>query len=335
LISGGQPVGAAASPTDVEEHAPEESEEKPLLLIDSPPEANDEGCEPSNDQPREATEASGQTAVFDEEAAPSEEDQDPAEPVEEVPSGKPGYSHLFGMTQARTVEEAAVRPAASQPEGGFGVPGLTPVAPMPAGPMPAGPMPGFGDPGSSNSGDTDHDGHTKAIARLREPNDGGAEAMSLGEAMPSGIPAARCANGHLNPPHVGKCHSCPAPILDGIAMVERAIPGHLVFPGGRTVNVDRRLLIGRNPVAEEVFTGEPPLLIPLPDDADVSRTHLAVEPSGWTATVVDLGSLNGTMLRQPGREPEQLRAHLPAALVAGAEFVLADVVKVRFVAGVA
>jgi hypothetical protein len=41
------------------------------------------------------------------------------------------------------------------------------------------------------------------------------------------------------------------------------------------------------------------------------------------------------MLRQPGREPEQLRAHLPAALVAGAEFVLADVVKVRFVAGVA
>lgn len=57
-------------------------------------------------------------------------------------------------------------------------------------------------------------------------------------------------------------------------------------PGaGRSVVVDRPLLIGRDPEAGFVL-----------DDREVSRRHIQLTPSGDHVTVEDLGSANGTFV---------------------------------------
>ena len=78
------------------------------------------------------------------------------------------------------------------------------------------------------------------------------------------------------------------------------------------------------------FEGELPRLIRLSEDKHLSRTHCIIQVSGWTASVVDHGSQNGTVLQVPGRPPELLRAGVPTVVLPGSDIVLAEAVTLRF-----
>ncbi|HMT61888.1 MAG TPA: hypothetical protein PKA24_13575, partial [Microthrixaceae bacterium] len=58
--------------------------------------------------------------------------------------------------------------------------------------------------------------------------------------------------------------------------------------------------------------------------------HCVIQVSGWTASVVDRGSQNGTVLHAPGRNPELLRPGVPTVVLPGSEIVLAEAVTLRF-----
>lgn len=246
-----------------------------------------------------------------------------------------GYDDLFSYTRPRTIEQAAVRAEGSAPGGDRpdtpsapdGSPSLPLLGPAPIGAMPA-------DSTNIRVGETsmgDHDGHTRSLASIQaEMGTAGGFGSGAGSGSQRGVAASRCPGGHLNPPHTGVCRVCGSAVLGGTEMVERAEVGVLVFPDGERVVVDRTVLIGRNPGAEVTFEGELPRLVRLADDKHLSRTHCTIRVSGWTATIVDRGSQNGTVIRAPGRQPELLRAGVPTAVLPGTEIVLAEAVTVRF-----
>jgi hypothetical protein len=225
-------------------------------------------------------------------------------------------SHLF-ETRHVGAEAAAVR---DHLEGGVisGVPG-SPSVPV-------------ATPGG------DHDGHTvgpDAMAQLR-----GSDAAVAVPSAPSApidgptVQAVRCALGHLNPPHAEACRSCRTPISDrSVEIVARPALGHLDFASGLVVDVDRPLLMGRKPTAGG-HSGEAPALVVLPDpEGSLSRAHLEVRVEGWEVLVVDLGSLNGTMVELPGQEPVQLHALDPFLITDGTEITLAGTTSCVFRTG--
>lgn len=177
----------------------------------------------------------------------------------------------------------------------------------------------------------DHDGHTRAI----DPSLVEAALGSVGSGADGsdGVPSSPCVNGHPNPPFTVTCRRCLAPVRDVVERVARADGGVLVLPDGERVVIDRTLIIGRNPKAKGLYSGEPPRLVSIPNEPEISRTHITIELSGWTATVTDEGSANGTEIELPGKEVEQLRPHVPMAIVVGTRIVLANDVRLKVEGG--
>jgi pSer/pThr/pTyr-binding forkhead associated (FHA) protein len=64
----------------------------------------------------------------------------------------------------------------------------------------------------------------------------------------------------------------------------------------------------------------------VPDaDKELSRNHLELRLDGWSVTLVDLGSVNGTWVANPGKDPVRVRPHAPHPVVLGATVRLAEV----------
>lgn len=68
------------------------------------------------------------------------------------------------------------------------------------------------------------------------------------------------------------------------------------------------VILGRAPTASKVSSGAVPRLVVIPDNPDLSRTHVRVALEGDTVVVTDLHSRNGTTVRMPGKPPQLLRA---------------------------
>lgn len=103
----------------------------------------------------------------------------------------------------------------------------------------------------------------------------------------------------------------------------------LVISSGETVDVDRVVVLGRSPVARRYAQDEHPLLIAVPSPhQEISSTHVEVRPGSGadhgTAVVTDLGSTNGTVVAQPGLEPEELQPGVSVQLIPGAVIDLGD-----------
>jgi hypothetical protein len=122
-------------------------------------------------------------------------------------------------------------------------------------------------------------------------------------------------------------------VKETVERVARADAGVLVLPDGERIEVDRTIVVGRNPKADGLYTGDPPRLVGLSEQHDVSRTHVVIELSGWTAMVTDQDSMNGTEVQLPGKPPEQLRPHAPMAIVVGTKIVLANEVTLKLEGG--
>lgn len=232
-------------------------------------------------------------------------------PVSAAPADD--YDHLFGATQFRTVEQAAIRADEDEPgaEGGH-------VAEVPSGDA-ATDLPG----GDLIGGlDADHDGHTVSMASLR--------AQLQRSVPPPGssptVHAVHCPSGHLNPTHAGTCRVCGGSIEDQEHMsVPRPVLGTFRFTDGRVVSVTRPLVIGRSPAAEGQISGEPPELIVVASPLkEVSSTHLEVRLEGWQVLLVDRQSTNGTVITAPDRDPQRLRPGDAVPISPGTKVSLAD-----------
>jgi hypothetical protein len=235
---------------------------------------------------------------------------DAALDVAATTGGVDDYDHLFGATQFRTVEQAAVRPSDADVDDGqealiSSLPGGSPVDEAPDG-----------------TGDGDHDGHTVSMASLRAQLQQSAPTPGT---SPS-VHAVHCPAGHLNPTHAGTCRVCGATILDQEHVsVPRPVLGTLQFSDGRVVIVSRPLIIGRSPTTNGRLSGEAPELVVVPSPLkEVSSTHLEVRLEGWQVLVIDRQSTNGTIVTAPGRDPQRLRPGEPVPITPGTRVNLAD-----------
>lgn len=122
--------------------------------------------------------------------------------------------------------------------------------------------------------------------------------------------------------------------------------GRLVLSTGESVEVDRVVLLGRDPearpgldpaVAPGREPGEPRLVrLPSPQH-EISSTHLEVRPGTGvdrgSVVATDLGSTNGTIVVQPGRRPADLQPWAPLPLAPGSVLDLGDGLTVQVATG--
>ncbi|MEO6712746.1 MAG: FHA domain-containing protein [Mycobacteriales bacterium] len=170
----------------------------------------------------------------------------------------------------------------------------------------------------------DHDGYTVTRMTINE--------LRADAAVTPLVQAVSCSLTHLNPPEAFRCRICDE-FLDQQepVLVPRPSLGHLRFSTGQVVELDSRVVVGRSPSAERVSAGELPQLVQVESPAqDISRSHVEVRLDGWRVEVVDLDSVNGTVVALPGRDPERLQPGEPYPLVPNAVIDLAGEVTFRY-----
>lgn len=240
---------------------------------------------------------------------------DPSEqhPAMDLPAEGEYDSLIFGETEFRSVEDAAVRPDAEEPVGG-GAHGVITEVPV-----------------ASSGGDVDHDGFTVSFAELQRIRgsgpvpDQGPVAQSEEGTGPV-VHAVKCPVSHLNPPHADRCRVCGSPIEDQVHLtVPRPVLGRCVFSDGQVVGLVSGLVVGRNPKLTGALAADVPVLVSVTSPSkEVSGTHAEVRIDGWQVLVVDRQSTNGTIVTLPDREPMLIRAGEPVPVIPGTRVTLAD-----------
>lgn len=113
-----------------------------------------------------------------------------------------------------------------------------------------------------------------------------------------------CANGHFNDPAALYCR------IDGVSLAQRTHDyvtrtrpplGVVVFDDGSSYSVDGDYVLGREPQHDEkVQAGLVRSLMVTDDEDAISRVHAEIRIDGWTPTILDRGSVNGTYIASPG-----------------------------------
>ena len=135
-----------------------------------------------------------------------------------------------------------------------------------------------------------------------------------------------CDEDHPNPPQATYCRVCGSALeqLEPVT-IPRPVLGTLRFSNGVEAELDGPIVIGRSPRAERVSSKEIPQLVTLPSpDQNISRNHLEVKLDGWHVLVVDLDSVNGTVVTNPGEAPVLLRSGEEVPIVVGSVVTIAD-----------
>jgi hypothetical protein len=83
--------------------------------------------------------------------------------------------------------------------------------------------------------------------------------------------------------------------------------------GGRA-ELDGPVVVGRMP-SGSATAGVVPQLVTIAGAKDISRSHVRFTIEGDSVVVTDLNSRNGTIVRQPGKNPQQLRASEPTVVL--------------------
>lgn len=225
-----------------------------------------------------------------------------------------------------------------------------PAAPLPAVPFPAAPPAGSGliesvpwlspaspaEPetvGEPEPGDPDHDGHTVLRSDLapaalpeRAPEPG------AGPSATGPMVLARlCPAGHANPPTSARCSVCGQAVAGDARQVRRPVLGRMRISSGEVVDLDRSLVVGRQPSVSRVHGDGMPKLVQVGSRAgDISRSHVEVRLEGWDVILVDLKATNGTVLVREGQLPRRLGQGEQAMLLDGDIAELGEDVSLRF-----
>ena len=201
-----------------------------------------------------------------------------------------------------TVVKAATDPAFRRPSAPGSLAANLAGFPPPTG-APVATAPGLisAVPGGRGHRPGDHDGQTISVAQSR----------------------AMRAAGQLPPsPDAAAAEPAPAP---------PASTARIVLSTGRTVQLDRTVVIGRRPSSNRTTGGMLPHLITVDSpEQDISRSHVEIRQEGDAVVVLDLHTTNGTMLRRAGSEPTQLHPGEATVVVSGDVLELGDGVSVSF-----
>ncbi|HEY0640103.1 MAG TPA: FHA domain-containing protein [Pseudonocardiaceae bacterium] len=157
-----------------------------------------------------------------------------------------------------------------------------------------------------------------AITRVRPPTDE--------------VAAVRCPAKHPNPPGARRCRRCGADVAEqDEVMIARPALGVLRLADGEVISLERTVIVGRAPDPLAGTTGVRANAIRVDSPGlDVSRNHAEFRADGWQLVVTDLGSANGTTVKQPGGPPILLRRNGSVVVEPGAWVTLADEVVLRY-----
>ena len=201
--------------------------------------------------------------------------------------------------------------------------------------------PSADEPSSADLGRGDHDGQT--INGL--PEDLVGELVSLVGAGPSSpaspvsasspsepdairiVLSAVCPQGHPNPTNYTVCRVCGAELNRPAKSVACPPLGRVVISGGESIELNRPLLVGRNPVADDISSVAEvplrPLTVASPNQL-VSRNHILIDLDAWSVLAQDLGNCNGTVLNRQNEAPVRLSSANPVLLRSGDVLDLGD-----------
>lgn len=202
-------------------------------------------------------------------------------------------------------------------------------------------QPSAGEPMTADLGRGDHDGQT--INGL--PEDLVGELVSLVGAGPSSpaspvsasspsepdairiVLSAVCPQGHPNPTNYTVCRVCGAELNRPAKSVACPPLGRVVTSGGESIELNRPLLVGRNPVADDITSVAEvplrPLTVASPNQL-VSRNHILIDLDAWSVLAQDLGNCNGTVLNRQNEAPVRLSSANPVLLRSGDVLDLGD-----------
>ena len=202
-------------------------------------------------------------------------------------------------------------------------------------------QPSGGEPATAELGRGDHDGQT--INGL--PEDLVGELVSLVGAGPSSpaspvsasspsepdairiVLSAVCPQGHPNPTNYTVCRVCGAELNRPAKSVACPPLGRVVTSGGESIELNRPLLVGRNPVADDITSVAEvplrPLIVASPNQL-VSRNHILIDLDAWSVLAQDLGNCNGTVLNRQNEAPVRLSSANPVLLRSGDVLDLGD-----------
>lgn len=169
----------------------------------------------------------------------------------------------------------------------------------------------------------DHDGHTISRSAVAVMRAGSPRAT---------VSAVYCEALHANPPEAAACRTCGEPLsIQEPVQIPQPTLGFLRFSTGQLVALDRRVVVGRSPSVERVSGGDLPEIVQLDSpDQDISRNHAEIRVEGWQALIIDLESINGTMVTLADGYAERLHPHEPFVLVPGAVVDLAGEVTFQY-----
>ena len=202
-------------------------------------------------------------------------------------------------------------------------------------------QPSVGEPATAELGRGDHDGQT--INGL--PEDLVGELVSLVGTGPSSpaspvsasspsepdairiVLSAVCPQGHPNPTNYTVCRVCGAELNRPAKSVACPPLGRVVTSGGESIELNRPLLVGRNPVADDIASVAEvplrPLTVASPNQL-VSRNHILIDLDAWSVLAQDLGNCNGTVLNRQNEAPVRLSSANPVLLRSGDVLDLGD-----------
>ena len=202
-------------------------------------------------------------------------------------------------------------------------------------------QPSVGEPATAELGRGDHDGQT--INGL--PEDLVGELVSLVGTGPSSpaspvsasspsepdairiVLSAVCPQGHPNPTNYTVCRVCGAELNRPAKSVACPPLGRVVTSGGESIELNRPLLVGRNPVADDITSVAEvplrPLTVASPNQL-VSRNHILIDLDAWSVLAQDLGNCNGTVLNRQNEAPVRLSSATPVLLRSGDVLDLGD-----------
>ncbi|WP_154646194.1 FHA domain-containing protein [Timonella senegalensis] len=107
--------------------------------------------------------------------------------------------------------------------------------------------------------------------------------------------------------------------------------GIVRFSHGEVVELGLPLVVGRKPTHEGSGAAPSARMVSVPSPLkDISRNHLEVRVEGGHVLAIDLGSVNGSVLRRSGAADEALVAHRPVVLINDDVVDLGDGVTLRF-----
>ena len=115
------------------------------------------------------------------------------------------------------------------------------------------------------------------------------------------------------------------------SQVPRPSLGKVRLSSGEVIELDRSLVIGRQPSVSRVQGGGMPALVQVESPGgDISRSHVEVRLEGWHVMLCDLKATNGTVLVREGQAPRRLAQNEMAIVLDGDIAELGENISLRF-----